>query len=415
MRTFVSLCLLLFLSSTAAAQEYRTWTSANGQHTFEAEFLSFENGTVELKGRDGKVKKLDSQKLSESDRTYLTGLSNKSSDTPEKGEVSDAQKEALEKFGLRVYRNELMFLDERDLKAEVSKSLKAKKTLLGHELELQKLRLTELQAENQLVLMKQKDVQLNAGLATASGAVENNRYIAMINANASQVDLLLKDMSDLAKQVKAGQSFVNKASDEFVKQLLDVRGRLDAFDAKAKSLAEDQKLAAVVKEIEQTIGSEIEPLGESRSLARMRSNLEKLESIILTDTVKLTDDGSGTFEATISINGYDVVQLVVDSGASLVCLPSKMADELGLEIGPDAQPIQMTIADGSIISGKLITLDSVRMGKFEAENVQCAVLGPEAVNAPGLLGMSFLGNFKFELDASKGEIKMMTIDPDATK
>ena len=96
-------------------------------------------------------------------------------------------------------------------------------------------------------------------------------------------------------------------------------------------------------------------------------------------------------------------------------MPSKMAEEIGVEVGPEARTIQMTIADGSVISGKLIILESVRMGKFKAENVECAILGPEAVNAPGLLGMSFLGNFKFELDASKGELKMMTIESEGKK
>ena len=412
---FFAFCCLFIVQGLATAQEdFREWTSAGGKHSFEAQLLSFEDGKVELKGRDGKVKKLDLKQLSSADQEHLAevGAAEKPS---EAGEVTAAQKEKLKELGLKLSRDELSFLDERDLKTALSGSLKTKKNLLGFEVKLQKLRLAELQIQNQIVMLKQKDVQLNAGLAGATGARENNKFIAMLNANNSQIQLLAKDLKDLGAKVREGQSFVNKARDEFVKQVLEVRKLSDSFDAKAEKLAKDEKLLALVGEIEESLGQEIKPLAESRSLARSRSNLAKLESIVLTDTIQLTDDGSGTFEATVSINGYKAIELVVDSGASLVCMPAKMAEEIGVEVGPEARTIQMTIADGSVISGKLIILESVRMGKFKAENVECAILGPEAVNAPGLLGMSFLGNFKFELDASKGELKMMTIESEGKK
>jgi hypothetical protein len=35
---------------------------------------------------------------------------------------------------------------------------------------------------------------------------------------------------------------------------------------------------------------------------------------------------------------------------------------------------------------------------------------PRAVNAPALLGMSFLDQFKFEIDSEKMELKMLKVD-----
>ena len=75
----------------------------------------------------------------------------------------------------------------------------------------------------------------------------------------------------------------------------------------------------------------------------------------------------------------------------------------------------MWLADGSRITGRLVTIGSVRVGKFTAENVQCAVLGAEAANAPSLLGMSFLENFKFQVDAAKGTLKMVQIRTEAKR
>ena len=50
------------------------------------------------------------------------------------------------------------------------------------------------------------------------------------------------------------------------------------------------------------------------------------------------------------------------------------------------------------------------MGKFEAEHVECAVLPPELPKASALLGMSYLKNFIFKLDAEKGHLVMSRVN-----
>ena len=62
----------------------------------------------------------------------------------------------------------------------------------------------------------------------------------------------------------------------------------------------------------------------------------------------------------------------------------------------------VTLADGRKVPAMMIKLDSVKVGKFTVQDVECCVLGPDAIDAPALLGMSFLGQFKFELDAEPG-------------
>ena len=47
---------------------------------------------------------------------------------------------------------------------------------------------------------------------------------------------------------------------------------------------------------------------------------------------------------------------------------------------------------------------------WDRVNVECAAFGAEAVDAQNLLGLSFPGNFKFELDMANREIKMMTVE-----
>jgi len=62
------------------------------------------------------------------------------------------------------------------------------------------------------------------------------------------------------------------------------------------------------------------------------------------------------------------------------------------------------------VPATLIKLASVRVGKFTVEDVECCVLGREAPDAPPLLGMSFLGQFKFEVDAQQAELKLVKVD-----
>ena len=407
----VMFCLFAFVLSfrPAGAQDLRVWTSSNGKHTFEAELLSQKDGQLKLKGKDGKVKNLSADELSDADQKFLKDLA-VGDDDGESINLSKEQKNRLKKIGLRLARDEFLFIDERKLKSAISDSLKSKKNLIAMEMKLGQARLAQLNAENRIVQMKQENVKLNAQLANASTVRQNNQMVGLLNANVSGMELLEKSISNMETQIKEGRSFINKARDEFVQELMGVRQLSDSFDLRAVELQGDDEFNAALADIEKTLGRKMNKLGESKSLARLRSNLTKLEEVVLTDTIKLNDDGSGTFEATVSINGQDAIELVVDSGASLVTIPQRLASQLDIKIGPDARVIRMSIADGSVITGRLVTLDSVRMGKFTARNVECAVLGAEAVNAPNLLGMSFLGNFKFELDAAKGEMKMMTVE-----
>ncbi|HUE17562.1 MAG TPA: retropepsin-like aspartic protease, partial [Planctomycetaceae bacterium] len=78
----------------------------------------------------------------------------------------------------------------------------------------------------------------------------------------------------------------------------------------------------------------------------------------------------------------------------------KTAMECGVKIDASAMSVQMIVASGAKFKSKLVTLDSVRVGKFTAEKVECIVLPPEATNAPILLGMTFLGRFNFSINGT---------------
>jgi len=413
LRYVIPIFAVLFCSLCHAQTEeakIRTWTSANGKHTFEAKLESVDEGDVKLRDSKGKIKKVKLTALSADDRKYVKSFTTNSPPATTT-KLSSDQRDRLKELGLKYSRGEFSFVEEKELKSQINELLKAKKQIIKAARMLGELKNQKLYAEGEIVSFRQASLKLNTQLATASTVQENNRIVAMLEANRASTDLIRTEIETMESQIKEGQSQINSNREQFVQKVLDVRQYSNSFDEKMKTMDADERFQVVKKDIETKMSVETKPLGETRSLARLRKSLVKLESGVLSDTIPLSDEnGSGTFEATVTINGKPPIELIVDSGASLICLPQKVADDLGIVVGSDAQKIIMTIADGSKIPGKLVYLESVRLGKFSAKNIECVVLGREATNAPSLLGMSFLGQFKFELDAAKGELKMFSVE-----
>lgn len=71
MFTAFTFACLLQASFANALAESRTWTSANGAFTLEAEEIAFDDNTVVLKKADGDLVAVELQELSEADREYV--------------------------------------------------------------------------------------------------------------------------------------------------------------------------------------------------------------------------------------------------------------------------------------------------------------------------------------------------------
>lgn len=101
----------------------------------------------------------------------------------------------------------------------------------------------------------------------------------------------------------------------------------------------------------------------------------------------------GHFVTTGAINGR-AVQLMVDTGATLVALSQIDADRIGLDYRSGARA-QMQTANGSV-QAHLVTLSSLRVGSVEVNNVNAVVI-PAAMPMV-LLGNSFLNRFQMRRD-----------------
>lgn len=99
----------------------------------------------------------------------------------------------------------------------------------------------------------------------------------------------------------------------------------------------------------------------------------------------LSADGRGHFTAEGQVNGL-TVRFLVDTGASMVVLPAAEARRVGIDY-VKAPKTRVQTAGGAI-GAYLVTLDQVKVGSIELQNIDGVVV-EEGAPIP-LLGMSFL-------------------------
>ena len=108
----------------------------------------------------------------------------------------------------------------------------------------------------------------------------------------------------------------------------------------------------------------------------------------------------------VRINGRAVAPFMVDTGASYVLLPQAVADEAGIAVGSDARTMQFTTANG-MVEQAIVTLDSVELGSAQAADVTASISPTMQI---GLLGLSFLNRFTYQVDAAAGMLTLVEND-----
>jgi aspartyl protease family protein len=252
-------------------------------------------------------------------------------------------------------------------------------------------------------------VVLSAQLAANNpmNVARNNQLVGAINALDGQMKLIGDQLEQLEERSKAARAKSNEAREAYIQYTLDTRKLADSVAAEYESKAADTALTSAVEAYNKAAGKQFK-LAPSPTFVAAERRLKQIEETILSESIPLVGEGRNVASVNVVI-GKHTEEMFVDSGASSVCLPLALAEKLGLKPGPSDPVIQMTLADGRVINGHRKIIPSVRVGKFEVEKVECAVLGEDAVNAPALLGMSFLGHFKFELDTDAKTLTMVKI------
>lgn len=122
--------------------------------------------------------------------------------------------------------------------------------------------------------------------------------------------------------------------------------------------------------------------------------------------IKLEKVGMSFF-ANVVINEKVRAKLVVDSGATSVVISNDVAKRAGVNLAA-APEISFGSASGEA-TGREVHLNSIRVGDAKLSDVKAIVHDiPSQNGEAGLLGMSFLSNYKVTLDADHSELWLVS-------
>jgi predicted aspartyl protease len=116
-------------------------------------------------------------------------------------------------------------------------------------------------------------------------------------------------------------------------------------------------------------------------------------------TTKVTISGNHVLVPVTLGNGGREVQatLVLDTGADLITIHRRIADQLSL---PLTERAEVRVTGGQTIKARLAEVDYVRVGPYEAKKAHVLIILHQGSPTPhdGLLGMNFLRGLEYSVD-----------------
>lgn len=259
-----------------------------------------------------------------------------------------------------------------------------------------------------LTYLQQRRV-LRAQLENARSVSAHNRLITAINELADRL-ALMEAAGEEEKALKAAQGRTSEATEQYVEVVLRSRKLCDQIQEKYKDLAADKTVADAIEQYNQASGKTLK-LGPSSGLLSNDRRLKALEDTVLSGSIPLRGGEDGDlWHVSVMFGGEHVKELALDTGASLISLPWQMAEDIGLTPDSDAPVLHLELADGRIIEARQVFAESVRVGKFTVENVECAVMPKNLPKPAAMLGLSFLEHFTYKIDTANGKLIMSKIE-----
>ena len=259
----------------------------------------------------------------------------------------------------------------------------------------------------QLEQLKQQRADLSLQLARVAGdTAANNRVVGLLNVNNSQMEKVVNEREKIKSLLASKRAVLSEAEAAYAEKILTIRKDFTKVESAVRQALADENVSIAMKVMNVNFGTPVK-VDVDHVLGSLGKRVERVEQEVFSETIPLVVENRSMYVNVVV--GKKTTRMVVDSGASLICLPARVAATLGVMIPPNAPQMELVVANGDRIGARGVVLPRVRIGEFEVENVDAAVLDAAADAAEPLLGMSFLDHFKFEINAAERSLKMLRV------
>lgn len=318
-----------------------------------------------------------------------------------------ASSDQLKQKGYKLMGDVVAATEEIDVEKAFNSLKKHYKTVMDAK---QRVTAAEKEAEQNREAIKQlanRRLQLGQLIAAANTVQQRNQITLQFNLVTDELNMRSENEQKGEGVTKAKAAYSTPRNDYF-NSVLSMRELIDKTNEKYTKAAKDTSLETLIEAVSKAEKKKV-TLGPSKTFVQTVKDFARYEALIMSDKIPLTKR-SGTYSIDVTLNTKTPVKMIFDTGASSISLPYEMAVSAGLKPSEAKQKVKVSIANGAVVEGKRMKIDSVRVGKFELKNVDCIVMPEDSPNVPALLGGSFLNNFKYEVDADASVVRLSRID-----
>jgi clan AA aspartic protease (TIGR02281 family) len=328
---------------------------------------------------------------------------------------ADDDLKAFEEKGLKKTGSVFVLADEAEIETKMKDAIKTKSTkVMPAQKALRQAEQGVEAAKQQIERGKKYIDKLDSDIAAATTVTKHNQLVGEYRKAEKAMQGLEDQLEKAEKTEKEKRTAAMQAAEEFSEQLLQIRKLYDKVDRKYKSIGKEKEVKDSLEELNKADPKAKLKLGPSTTMVATGTKLKNLEGTVFSEAVPIKQTEGDLWTATVVFEDDDnkttAVEMEIDTGASSVVLPHKLAKEIGIEPGPDDPIVRGQLANGQIVQGKRVIAPRIRVGKFEVRDVECLIFGPEYPDASALLGQSFLSKFVYKIDAVNSKLVMTQLE-----
>ena len=330
-------------------------------------------------------------------------------------EALDAAETVLKSEGLTKQGSAYVLPEEAEVNKGAAELRKVQTDLAkaSRELEKEEKRMAQIKA---FIASKEFEARkLYDELSKGNLTVErNNQLVGKLKVIEDEIKKIKEGPYKAAgkEHNEANDAFI-KLREEFIQKTVTLEHQAEKLNKRYEELAASEDVKKAIADVS-TATKMKATLGPGAGFKGNLLSLRKARKDILSEKIDVKIENNVPWVDAI-IDGKTRQPMVLDSGAGLVTLPHDVAQKLGLIPTKDTPQIRLTLADGKIVEGWLMSVKSITVGPFTVENVECAVLPENLIAAHPLLGGTFLKNFVYKLDLTAQKLDMSKVKEPGAK